>query len=83
MPSLSMREFGKIAAQLGHANLEVLSTPGGSSYYALCGCGYRSTNKRTAALAASSAVRHFEIVARDFAASGASVPRPADIAEAV
>ena len=73
MPRISMTEFRSIAAQLGHADLSVQQTPAGSKWFAICSCGYRSTNKFTVELATGSAVHHFELVARKYAASGATV----------
>jgi hypothetical protein len=70
MPSVSNDQLARIAATLGHTGLTV--TPHGRyAWRATCDCGYESVNKRTPAMAASSAVHHLELVIKEWRASGA------------
>lgn len=73
MAHLTCADIRRIAGALGHADLNVTQTPMGR-WYAVCSCGYRSTNKINSRQAASSAVHHFEIIARTWSASGAPFP---------
>lgn len=70
---MTRAELRRVAETLGHADLQVTQTPVGR-WYAVCSCGYRSTNKLNSAQAVSSAVHHFELIARKFNASGAALP---------
>lgn len=70
---MTRAELRRVAATLGHADLQVTQTPVGR-WYATCSCGYRSTNKLNSAQAVGSAVHHFELIARKFTASGTALP---------
>ena len=66
------QEISRIANATGHTSVEGFETSGGK-FYVRCSCGYRSTNKRTVALAIGSGVHHIKKVAREFFASGVSL----------
>jgi hypothetical protein len=72
MPNVTAAQMARIAAALGHRNLRV-DPSGAAAWRCSCSCGYESTNKRTPALAAGSAVHHLELIVAEWQRSGASL----------
>ena len=72
MPRITLAQLARIAARLGHKDLSV--DPRGNRWVASCSCGYRSTGRTSAALAAQAAAHHLEVIGRQFSASGKSIP---------
>lgn len=70
MPLLTLRQIADIAARMGHTDLEVV--PRGIRWVARCSCGYSSTGRTSAAMAAQAAAHHMQVAARKFHASGAT-----------
>lgn len=56
----ALQELAAVGALLGHDSLSV--DPAGRRYAGSCSCGYRTTNRRTAADAAGGLRHHLELV---------------------
>lgn len=69
MPHISRKQVATIAAHFGHRDLEVKQTVRGL-WVATCICGFRSTQRRTAADAASAAGHHMMLVVRAWETAG-------------
>jgi hypothetical protein len=74
MPYLTLAEVARAAANLGHTDLEVVPLGAGTWWRCTCACGYQSTRRRTAALAADAAAHHMTVAARAYFASGRALP---------
>lgn len=64
-----MDNFGAIAAALGHTHPAMYETPGGR-WLMTCGCGYRTTTRRTIEDAAQAGVHHVEKAIREWRRNG-------------
>jgi hypothetical protein len=65
---ITLQEVARIAANLGHQDLEV--RPRGRDFIAVCSCGYVSAKRRTPALAAQAAARHMQLIVTKWQAAG-------------
>lgn len=74
MPEISLEQVAKVAARLGHLDLEVYPTRSG--YRCKCACGYVSTTRSSPATAAQAAAHHMQLAYRKWQASG--LPLPSD-----
>lgn len=70
---VTMAELARIAAAMGHADLNVFQTGNGTFWVCTCSCGYRSTRRHNAAAAAQAAAYHLEKVSREFSSTGLTV----------
>jgi len=75
---LSNEQVAKIAANLGHDNLQVEQTPSGAYWICTCSCGYRCTRRYSSALAAEAAAHHMMTIVRRWQASGQPWPVTAE-----
>lgn len=68
---LSNKQMAIVAAHFGHRDLAAVPT--GTGFVATCSCGYRSTRRRTPALAADAAAHHVRKVVRAAQNAGVSL----------
>ncbi len=64
----------RISQQAGHGECAVVPQPNGTWWNVSCSCGYRSTRRRTAALASDAALHHIMQAVQAFQASGRELP---------
>lgn len=69
MGYISNEDLAQVAARLGHTGLEIYTAPSGF-WRVRCDCGYESTRRRTAAIAAQAAVHHVDVALRAYNAAG-------------
>lgn len=69
---MATRDQRIIANALNHS-ARVVETRRGN-WVSECTCGYRSTQRKTIALATETAIHHYELVARLWKASGQNLP---------
>lgn len=70
---MSMPEVARIAAALGHGDLQVFQTGNGTYWVCTCACGYRSTRRPDAHQAQGAAGHHLVLIARKFSTSGLTI----------
>lgn len=70
---MTMAEVVRVAASLGHGDLQAFQTGNGTYWVCTCSCGYRSTRRRNADQAQQAAGHHLVTLARDFSKSGLTV----------
>jgi hypothetical protein len=64
-------DLGALAAALGHTNPALYETPGGR-FFMVCGCGWKSTTRRTMTDAVGAGVHHAKLAIKEYQRNGVS-----------